>query len=92
MVWAEQLAAWHGHDVVLDCRSEYVIIGTLVAIGPAFLELADADLHDLRDTETIRETYVRDAATHGIHPNRRHVLVRVDEIVAVTLLRDVYKQ
>src|SRR4051794_6301856 len=47
-----------GRKVVIDLRSEYVCLGTLTRTDDHFLELKNADLHDLRDTETTRETYV----------------------------------
>lgn len=40
--------------VVIDLKSPYVCLGTLIRIDEHFLELKSADLHDLRDTETSR--------------------------------------
>jgi len=47
-----------GEKVVVDLRSAFVCLGTLVRADEHFLELRSADLHDLRDTETSRELYV----------------------------------
>ena len=41
-------------SIVVDCRSTYVAIGTLLSVGVDYLELGDADMHDLRDTDTTR--------------------------------------
>ena len=50
-----------GEKVVVDLRSEYVALGTLLRVDERFLELRNADLHDLRDTDTTRELYVAES-------------------------------
>jgi hypothetical protein len=75
--------------VVLDFRDEYVCLGTLKAVGPQFIELKNADLHDLRDTDTSRENYVVASVRTGIKRNRKRLLVSRNEVVAVSLLEDV---
>ncbi len=45
-------------EVVLDVAGPYVYLGRLVDGDAKFLALADADVHDLRDTATTREEYV----------------------------------
>ncbi len=77
-----------GQKVVIDLRSEYVCLGTLLRFDDHFLELKNADLHDLRDTETTRENYVAQSHATGIKRNRKRVLVIRTEIVAITLLDD----
>src|SRR5260370_460712 len=47
-----------GQKIVVDMSSPLVCLGTLVKIDDAFLELKNADIHDLRDTDTTRENYV----------------------------------
>ena len=69
--------------VVIDFRAEYVCLGTLKAIGEHFLELRNADLHDLRDTDTSRENYIAASVTSGIKRNRKKLLVTRSEIVAI---------
>lgn len=75
--------------VVIDLKSEYVIMGTLTGYNSFFLELKNADLHDLRDTDTTRENYVAASAATGVKRNRRRVYVSRQEMVAVGLLEDV---
>jgi hypothetical protein len=75
--------------VVIDLHSTYVCIGTLLRVDQHFLELKNADLHDLRDTETTRELYVEDSRATGIKRNRRRVLVVRNEMVAIARLDDV---
>jgi len=78
-----------GHTVVLDVRDLFTYAGTLVAKFPHYLVLEDADVHDLRDTATTRELYVLELKKLGIHPNRKRVFVRLDEIISLSTLADV---
>lgn len=78
-----------GRAVVLDLQSAYVVVGTLAAEDHRYLILKDADVHDLRDTATTRDAYVLEARRHGLHPNRRRVLIRHEEIVSLSALDDV---
>jgi small nuclear ribonucleoprotein (snRNP)-like protein len=75
--------------VVIDLRSTYVCLGTLVGYDAQFVELRDADLHDFRDSPATREVYVYDSVRYGIRRNRSRVLVRQDEIVAITRFADI---
>lgn len=78
-----------GEAVVVDLRSSYVCLGTLKKLGPAFIELHNADFHDLRDTETTRELYVAESYATGIKRNRRRVFVAVADVVAISKLTDI---
>ncbi len=78
-----------GQKIVIDCRSEYVCLGTLKRYDEQFLELRSADLHDLRDTDTTRELYVADSVRTGIKRNRKRVMLSRREVVAISLLSDV---
>ncbi len=75
--------------VVIDLRGEYVCLGTLSRIDEHFLEMRNADIHDLRDSDSTRENYVADSVITGIKRNRRRLLVVRTEIVAIGLLKDV---
>jgi len=86
---SERLVELIGQVVVVDLRSTYVCLGTLVGIDREFLELIDADLHDFRDSAATREVYVYDSARLGIRRNRARVLLRLDDIVAVTRFDDI---
>ncbi|MBV8317923.1 MAG: hypothetical protein JOZ53_23515 [Planctomycetaceae bacterium] len=83
------LDALIGQVVVVDMASTYVCLGTLAAYDRDFLELVDADLHDLRDSKKNRETYVFDSVRFGIRRNRARVLVRRDEMLAITRFADI---
>ena len=75
--------------VVVDFRSEFVCLGTLKRYDEQFLELRNADLHDLRDTDTSRENYVAASVATGIKRNRKRVIVSRSEVVALSRLEDV---
>jgi small nuclear ribonucleoprotein (snRNP)-like protein len=83
------LAALVGQEVVIDLASSYVCLGTLRGLDAEFLDVADADLHDFRDSKATREIYVYDSARLGIRRNRARVLVRRADVVGITRVRDV---
>jgi small nuclear ribonucleoprotein (snRNP)-like protein len=78
-----------GAKVVVDLRSEFVCLGTLARVDEHFVEMKNADLHDLRDTDTTRENYTAASRTTGIKRNRKSVLLLRGEIIAVSRLDDV---
>jgi hypothetical protein len=78
-----------GQKVVIDLKSTYVCLGTLQQIDEQFLELRNADLHDLRDTDTTRELYVADSKATGIKRNRKRLWVARADVVAISRLDDV---
>ncbi|QVL32041.1 hypothetical protein KIH39_24930 [Telmatocola sphagniphila] len=81
-----------GQKVVIDLRSEYVCLGTLIRVDEHFLELKNVDLHDLRDTDTSRENYVIASVKTGVKRNRKKLLLFRSELVAISLLEDVVDQ
>ncbi len=78
-----------GKVIVVDLRSPFVCLGTLHAFDEQFLELRNADFHDLRDSDTTRERYISEAVATGIKRNRKRVLLMRSEVVAAALLADV---
>jgi hypothetical protein len=78
-----------GQKVVVDLRSPFVCLGTLQRVDEQFLELRNADFHDLRDTDTTRENYVAASLSTGIKRNRKRVFLTRSELVAVSRLEDV---
>ena len=78
-----------GEKIVIDLRSAFVCLGTLLRADEHFLELRNADLHDLRDTETTRENYVAESKATGIKRNRRRVLLVRSEVIALCRLDDI---
>ena len=78
-----------GQTVVVDLRSPFVCLGTLERLDEQFLALRNADLHDLRDTDTSRELYVAESQATGIKRNRKRVLLLRAEVIAIARLEDV---
>jgi small nuclear ribonucleoprotein (snRNP)-like protein len=75
--------------VVVDFRSQFVCLGTLKRYDEVFLDLRNADLHDLRDTDTTRENYVAASVATGIKRNRKRVIVLRSDVVAIAKFDDV---
>jgi len=78
-----------GQKVVIDLVSPYVCLGTLLRVDENFLELKNADLHDLRDTDSTREIYVYASVRTGVKRNRKRVLVNRREVAAIARLEDI---
>jgi small nuclear ribonucleoprotein (snRNP)-like protein len=83
------LAEYLNQTVVLDLASPFVCLGTLIEFDDLYLKLKNADMHDLRDTDTNRENYVAASRATGVKRNRKKVLVPRSQIVAISLLDDV---
>ncbi len=78
-----------GEKVVIDLKSPFVCLGTLVRFDDHFLEMKGADFHDLRDTDTSRENYVAASVATGVKRNRKKVLLFREDVVAISRLGDV---
>ena len=78
-----------GQVVVLDLRGPFVCLGKLQRADEQYLEMRNADFHDLRDTQTSRENYVASSRATGIKKNRKKVLVLRSEVVAYSRLEDI---
>ncbi len=81
-----------GEKVVIDFEGSYVCLGTLLRVDERFLELKNADLHDLRDTQTTRENYVAASKRTGIKKNRKRVLIVRTGIVAIGRFEDIVEE
>jgi hypothetical protein len=77
-----------GQVVVVDLKSTYVCLGTLQRVDEQYLDLKNADLHDMRDSDSTRENYVAAAARSGVTPNRKRVLLVRSDVVALARLAD----
>ncbi len=86
---ADLIDGFLGLSVVVDLCSPYVCLGNLVAYDRQYLDLRDVDLHDFRDSSATRELYVHDSVRLGIRRNRSRVLIRRDEVVAITRFSDI---
>ena len=77
-----------GQKVVIDMKSTYVCLGTLLSFDEHHLELKNADIHDLRDTQTSRENYIAESVTSGIKRNRKRAWVVRADMLAISRLDD----
>jgi hypothetical protein len=84
-----KLDALIGKNVVIDLNGPFVCMGLLEAFDDAHFHLKDADLHDVRDSDTTRENYVIQSRLTGIKRNRKRVLVVRAEVVAIARMDDV---
>lgn len=78
-----------GQKVVIDMRSTFVCLGTLLRVDDQYLEVRNADLHDLRDTQSSRENYVAGTLATGVKRNRKRVLLNRADLVAIARQEDV---
>lgn len=78
-----------GETVILDVQGMFVYAGTLTGCTEKYYVLENADVHDLRDSSTTRELYVIESKIHGVRANRKKVLVRISEVISLSLLKDV---
>lgn len=79
-----------GSVVVVDTRAaNLAYLGTLAAVWPEEIELADADVHDMQESKTAREVYVMEARKFGVQANRKSVWIRLSEVVSLSRLEDV---
>ncbi len=85
----ELLETMMGNVVVVDLKSTYVCLGTLVACDGLYLEMRDADLHDFRDSTATREVYTYDSVRFGIRRNRTRALIRLDDVVAISRIDEI---
>jgi hypothetical protein len=78
-----------GQKVVIDLRSPFVCLGTLVRLDDRYLEVRNADFHDLRDAQSSRENYVAASLATGVKRNRKLVLLDRSDLIAISRQEDV---
>ena len=76
-------------EVVVDMEAIYVYIGEVENVSDKTVTLINADVHDLRDSETTRERYVLDTKLHGVRANRQRVLLSRTQVLSMSLLEDI---
>ncbi|MCS6969702.1 MAG: hypothetical protein RMM29_02315 [Planctomycetota bacterium] len=75
-----------GELVVLDLDGGWLIIGRLQRADAHWLQLADADVHDMREGSSTRDVYALDTQRYGVRVNRRQVFVPLARVVAIARL------
>ncbi|MHC5056631.1 MAG: hypothetical protein ACYTKD_18200 [Planctomycetota bacterium] len=89
---AARVESWEdllGQRVVVDTDTTKLVVGTLEDVGAHFVALAEADVHDMRDSRVTSEVYTLEALKYGVRANRKRVFVRTDRVVCVSRLEDV---
>ncbi len=85
----EPLAALVGAVVVVDLDGPWMAFGRFEGCGPAWIELAEADLHDLREGASTRDVYALETQRFGVRVNRKRIVLPLAQVVAVSRLDDV---
>jgi len=85
----EILAAFCGQLVVVDLDGPWMAFGRLGATTGGWIELLEADLHDLREGSSTRDVYALETQKLGVRVNRQRVLLPVSQIIALSRLEDV---
>lgn len=75
-----------GQVVVVDLDGPWIAFGRLVRAGHDWLELADADLHDLREGSSTRDVYALETRQLGVRVNRRSLHLPLSQVVALSPL------
>ena len=86
---SEEILDFRDQNVVVDTTSHFVFIGKLLECTDYFLTLSDADVHDRRESPSMNEKYIIDAKKFGVRRNRQRVLIRLEEVISLSLLEDV---
>lgn len=83
------LDSFVGKVVVIDTTSPLVYIGTLKSANADTLELADVDVHDMREAKSAKDLYLINAKKIGVQKNRKAVTVLKHTVACVSLLDDI---
>lgn len=75
--------------VVVDAKGPFVFLGTLKKIHPNWIELKKVDVHDIHDTSSTKENYIRKSRKTGFFPNRNSCRIDRDQIISISLFSDI---
>jgi periplasmic divalent cation tolerance protein len=75
--------------VVVDVNGSFVYLGVLIHIGEEWIQMKSVDVHDVHDSQSNKETYVRKSKQTGLRPNRDFCRVDRSKIVSISLLEDI---
>ena len=83
------ILSYRDKTVVVDTNSNFLYIGKLEEVGDHFVILSDADVHDCRQSPSMNEKYIIEAKKFGVRCNRKRVHIRLQEVISMSLLKDV---
>lgn len=78
-----------GAPVVVDVAAAVVYVGVLSAVNETFVELDDADVHELEPGSMGKALFIMETARHGIRPTRERVRVRLACILSISRLDEI---
>jgi len=84
-----EMLEFRDQEVVLDTDSSLIYIGRLVDATRHFVVLADADVHDRKESSTGSEQYLLQCKRFGVRSNRKTVHIRLDRVVSFSALEQV---
>jgi len=84
-----EMLEFRDKEIVLDTDSSLIYIGRLVDATRHFIVLAEADVHDRKESSTRSEKYLRQCKRFGVRSNRKTVHIRLDRVVSFSVLEHV---
>jgi len=84
-----EILEFRDKEIVLDTDSSLIYIGRLVDATRHFIVLADADVHDRKESSTRSEKYLLQCKRFGVRSNRKTVHIRLDRVVSFSVLEHV---
>ncbi len=85
----QEILRYMDQYIVVDTRSDFIYIGKLKKISTSYITLGEVDVHDSKETSTLKEKYILDSKKYGVRQNRRLVHVRMDEVISISSLDDI---
>ncbi|MBN2143335.1 MAG: hypothetical protein JW774_01805 [Candidatus Aureabacteria bacterium] len=76
-------------EVVIDASGNFLYLGILKKIEITWIELAMVDVHDVLDSSSTKENYIRKSAQTGIKYNRKSCRIDREKIISLSLLSEI---
>lgn len=76
-------------EVVVDTAGPFIYLGTLKKVQKDYVELENVDVHDIQDSHSTKEKYLRNALVTGIRANRKTCRIDKNKIMSVTLFSEI---
>ena len=86
---AHHMESFKDRYVVVDTDSNFIYIGKLKIIDRDYIVLNDVDVHDSRESPSVKEKYLIDSKRYGVRVNRRKVYIRMEKVISLSALDDI---
>ena len=83
------LESYINHQVVIELGDAFTAFGTLIAVSPDHLLLANVDLHCQTDANSNRDVYAIEVKELGVRKNRDRLAIPFGRLVAISHLDEV---